>query len=87
MFFISGFFAADAEERKTNVTRRKYGYPEKKYMDGKFKIFSRKYTNHSTSPLITLGDKHIKREIESTVRADPSPVGLPPSVSPVGASY
>jgi hypothetical protein len=40
VFVISGFFAAEAEERKTNITRRKYGYPEKKYMDGKFKIFS-----------------------------------------------
>lgn len=48
VFIVSGFFAADAEERKTNMTRRKYGYPEKKYMDGKFKIFSRKFKLQSS---------------------------------------
>ena len=40
VFVISSYVGAAAEENKVNMTRRKYGMPEKKYMDGKFKIFS-----------------------------------------------
>ncbi|KAL7412548.1 hypothetical protein BDY24DRAFT_415928 [Mrakia frigida] len=40
LFVVSSYIGAAAEEEKVNMTRRKYGMPEKKYMDGKFKIFS-----------------------------------------------